>query len=647
MFLGAIVLLIVLTLAYQTIKPLLITKDFSEKELTGLEFNEKLYIVLDKILKYQYLKYSSLSEPSLKEEKAKAVEEIDQALIPMNTLAQRLGGSLNTLDAWDQIKYKWEAGKNEPDNYSKIADDMRDLIVQTCDSSNLTVDPGIDTSYLVDIFCTRLAHFNQSVTNIRDIGTSAISNKRLTEAERDQLEISSTIMETYRDTIHEDIRISLKNNSSLFEKLNNLTENFDSQTKSVIDLLKGSLLAHHLDISKDRYYEQYSKLLDVSYEFRINVIKETLKLIQDRVQHFNYIFYFNIGAVSLGLLLFAYLFVGVYLSILKSVHQLVHGSQEISKGNLSVAVQLETQDELKEVGDSFNIMRESLEKLVKNIKIATGTIQTTSQAIASGNADLSKRTVQQAAALEETSSAMKKIAETVKKNSENAKGSDSFAQSAVEIANKGGEVVKKMVDMMNAINDSAHQITNIIDVIDNVAFQTNILALNAAVEAARAGEQGRGFSVVASEIRNLSKRSSESAQGIKNLIINSAERIKEGTRLADQTLLTMQEITKSVNNVTTIMSDIANASIEQSTGIQEINIAINEMDKMTQQNSTLVEEAEQGALSLEKEARHMNTLVDFFKITMTINDRIEDVKHHKKNLSIKKQEPQEDEWAEF
>lgn len=236
----------------------------------------------------------------------------------------------------------------------------------------------------------------------------------------------------------------------------------------------------------------------------------------------------------------------------------------------------------------------------------------------------------------------------------------------MELTTEGVKIVKEMVNRMNTLNQSAQRITDIIEVIDGVAFQTNILALNASVEAARAGEQGRGFSVVADEIRNLAQRSADSAHGIKNLITSSVEQVKEGTKLADKVLVSMDTISQSIRSVTTLMSDIRDASREQNSSIQQINIAINEMDKVTQENSALVEEAKGTAKSLQEEAQEMYSIVEIFKISedksqdkVKINqDKREephiDISHPREEtkMSVLKTEKNvqkitDDEWSKF
>nr|WP_315401020.1 methyl-accepting chemotaxis protein [uncultured Duganella sp.] len=259
-------------------------------------------------------------------------------------------------------------------------------------------------------------------------------------------------------------------------------------------------------------------------------------------------------------------------------------------------------------------MRDALAGIVTEVRGGTETIATASTEIAIGNQDLSSRTEEQASALEETASSMEQLTSAVRQNNDNARQANEFAQVAAEVARKGGQAVSQVVGTMGAINDSSRKIVDIIAVIDGIAFQTNILALNAAVEAARAGEQGRGFAVVASEVRNLAQRSASAAREIKELIGDSVEKVATGSRLVEQAGLTMDEVVASVQRVSTIMADIANAGDEQSMGIEQINKAVIEMDTVTQQNAALVEQAAAAAEALQQQAINLERVVGVFRL---------------------------------
>ena len=285
----------------------------------------------------------------------------------------------------------------------------------------------------------------------------------------------------------------------------------------------------------------------------------------------------------------------------------------IAEGDLSVDVALRPGDKTSLLF-AMKRMRESLSQIVGEVRTGTDAIASASRQIASGNLDLSARTEEQASSLEETASSMEELTSTVKQNADNARQANGLASSASEVAERGGMVVSQVVDTMASINESSKKIVDIIGVIDGIAFQTNILALNAAVEAARAGEQGRGFAVVASEVRTLAQRSAAAAKEIKLLIDDSVGKVDAGARLVDQAGATMGEIVDSVRRVTDIMGEISSASVEQTSGIEQINMAVSQMDQVTQQNASLVEEAAAAAESLQDQAGKLAGLVSVFKL---------------------------------
>ncbi|RZJ84659.1 MAG: methyl-accepting chemotaxis protein [Massilia sp.] len=288
-------------------------------------------------------------------------------------------------------------------------------------------------------------------------------------------------------------------------------------------------------------------------------------------------------------------------------------ASRIAAGDLTVDVDLRKGDSTSMLF-AMKAMRDSLSTIVGQVRAGTDTIASASSQIAAGNLDLSSRTEEQASSLEETASSMEELTSTVQQNAENARQANGLASSASEVAERGGKVVAQVVDTMASINDSSKKIVDIIGVIDGIAFQTNILALNAAVEAARAGEQGRGFAVVASEVRTLAQRSAAAAKEIKALIDDSVSKVDAGARLVDNAGTTMGEIVASVRRVTDIMGEISSASVEQTSGIEQINMAVSQMDQVTQQNASLVEEAAAAAESLQDQAGKLAQLVSVFKL---------------------------------
>ncbi|MBJ7311032.1 methyl-accepting chemotaxis protein [Rugamonas sp. CCM 8940] len=286
----------------------------------------------------------------------------------------------------------------------------------------------------------------------------------------------------------------------------------------------------------------------------------------------------------------------------------------VASGDLTTQFHASAGDEIGDLMTALKAMNEALRSIVSQVQVGTHSIATASAEIASGNLDLSSRTEEQASSLEETASSMEELTSTVKQNADNARQANTLAQAASDVAEKGGSIVGQVVDTMGSIDASAKKIVDIIGVIDGIAFQTNILALNAAVEAARAGEQGRGFAVVASEVRNLAQRSAGAAKEIKALIGDSVEQVDIGARLVQQAGATMGEVVASVKRVTDIMGEITSASSEQSMGIDQVNVAIAQMDQVTQQNAALVEQAAAAAASMQEQAAGLAQAASVFKL---------------------------------
>jgi len=302
-------------------------------------------------------------------------------------------------------------------------------------------------------------------------------------------------------------------------------------------------------------------------------------------------------------------------SIVGPVQAAQKAADRIASGDLTGNCRAVGTDEAAQLVSSLGKMQDSLTRIVREIRSSTEQIQVASTEVASGNQDLSARTEQTAGSLQQAASSMDELTSTIRHSADAANQAHGLANSASQIATRGGQVVSQVVSTMDEINASSKKISDIIGVIDGIAFQTNILALNAAVEAARAGEQGRGFAVVASEVRNLAQRSASAAKEIKTLIDDSVGKVETGSRLVDEAGTTMSKIVASVQQVADIMSEIAAASHEQSQGIDQVNQAIIQMDEATQQNAALVEQAAAAAASMQQQAVSMMDEVSVFKLT--------------------------------
>ncbi|MGC3874979.1 methyl-accepting chemotaxis protein [Halomonas sp. GXIMD04776] len=326
-------------------------------------------------------------------------------------------------------------------------------------------------------------------------------------------------------------------------------------------------------------------------------------------------------ALGVSLIMILVILRGITVNVIRPLKRMVEHFERIAQGDLSARIERHGSNEIGKLFAALSRMQESLSNTVDKVRHGSQRIHSGAQSIAHGNGDLSSRTEQQAASLEETASSMEQLTSTVSHNTDNARQASQLAQEASRTATQGGEVVGQVVDTMRDISSSSHKVVDIIDVIDSIAFQTNILALNASVEAARAGEQGRGFAVVAEEVRNLAGRSSDASKEIRGLIEASVARVDTGSKLVDQAGSTMSDIVAAVQRVNDIMDEIASASQEQSNGIGQVNEAISQMDQVTQQNAGLVQRAASSAQALAQEAEALREAVMLFRLADSHNDR--------------------------
>ncbi|AVT17125.1 chemotaxis protein [Paracidovorax avenae] len=322
----------------------------------------------------------------------------------------------------------------------------------------------------------------------------------------------------------------------------------------------------------------------------------------------------EVGGTALAVVVALLLSLWVTRSITRPIARAVDVARAVAAGDLTQRIEIHARDEVGLLLESLRDMNTALATVVSRVRQGSESVASASMQIAQGNSDLSSRTESQASALEETAASMEELGSTVAQNADNARQANQLAQASSGVAEQGGAVVAQVVDTMKGISESSRRISDIINVIDGIAFQTNILALNAAVEAARAGEQGRGFAVVAGEVRSLAQRSAGAAKEIKELITASVERVESGAQLADRAGSTMTEVVGSIRRVTDIMGEISAASSEQSAGVAQVGEAVTQMDQTTQQNAALVEEMAAAASSLRSQAQDLVQAVSVFRL---------------------------------
>jgi methyl-accepting chemotaxis protein len=421
--------------------------------------------------------------------------------------------------------------------------------------------------------------------------------KRYAEA-RDKL-IALGLNEAEREALDNIARLD-KQTEQPFQEALGQQLNFNSDVAAKI-------IATRIDPLTQQVIGEINKLVAMQQEAGDKLLEATA--VAERQRHM--LFYLVCAGVFAVGLLFAW---AITRSITRPLRDAVAIASRVASGDLSSEVVVRGSDETGQLLRALRDMNGGLREIVSEVRAGTERISTASRQISAGNTDLSARTEEQASSLEETASSMEELTSTVKQNAENAKQADQFAIGASQVAATGGKAMSDVMTMMNGVSEASRRIGDIIGVIDGIAFQTNILALNAAVEAARAGEQGRGFAVVASEVRTLAQRSAEAAKEIKGLIQDSTQRVEGGTRMVQGAGKTMEEIVGAVKRVTDIMADIAAASEEQLSGIQQVGNAVTQMDRVTQQNAALVGQSAAAAEHMSAQAEQLVSVVARFRV---------------------------------
>ena len=400
--------------------------------------------------------------------------------------------------------------------------------------------------------------------------------------------------------------------NTLFNRINTVEQKYAPVALEIVKLAQDQKREEATAAIMEKCNPLLQQLVQASEEFAQFTAGRARELINDATTQFEHqrliIIAFCVVAAGIALTI-AY---RITMSITRALDQAVAVADHIAEGNLNNQIVIHSGDETGKLLMALRNMQEQLTGIVGTVRTNAVAVASASTEIAEGNHDLSRRTEQQASALQQTAASMEQLGSTVQNNAAHAQSANQLASEASVIAIRGGDVVDQVVETMKGIQASSGKIGDIINVIDGIAFQTNILALNAAVEAARAGEQGRGFAVVASEVRNLAGRSAAAAKEIKSLITESVEQVSRGTHLVDDAGTTMKEVVGAIQRVSSLMSEISSASREQSEGVRQVGESVVLMDQVTQQNAALVEESAAAATGLRAQAEQLVKAMSVF-----------------------------------
>ena len=557
------------------------------------------------------------------------MEETDQAFAALDDFIRKNVHNPAIEGEWQRVTANWTTLKDKvtlkalpgKESFAAHGAIIKDLLLvkdRLLDYYGLSFDPTFEGSYLVNGALVAIPALSETFGQMRARGAGILAAKSATPEEA----ATFFALISKADEGYEKLTISLENAAratpQLQAQLSEPSRAAKGEADKMIRLAQTEVAkAEQYTFSSPDYFAQLTEGIDAQFKLKDTAMAALKDMLEQRIARLTQ----NIYLLSSGIALLFLTSILIGAALARGLLKQLGGepgyasavAEKIAAGDLTVRVDTKAKDQ-HSLLVSMRTMRDSLVDLIGQIHAGAGAIASASGQIAAGNLDLSARTEQQASSLEETASAMEQLTATVQQNASNARQANEMAQAASDVAAKGGAVVSQVVDTMGSIHESAQKISDIISVIDGIAFQTNILALNAAVEAARAGEQGRGFAVVATEVRNLAQRSSAAAREIKVLIGDSVEKVEAGSKLVAQAGSTMDEVVASVRQVTDIMADIRRASDEQSEGIAQVNQAITLMDQGTQQNAALVEQAAAASATMRDQAGQLVHLVGTFQL---------------------------------
>jgi methyl-accepting chemotaxis protein len=596
--------------------------ELTRQERVGVQHLQSVQEIIQLTQRHRAYQHMAIMGNAGAEPKVQQLQkDINIRLAAFNTM-QKKESALYAGTAWKDVQTSWKSlqEKLSTTRERKVYNDYTALIMQLyrfqtliADRSNLTHDPEVVTYYLAGLVSKDFPQIAEGLAEIAGRGAAYIDSG-LIEANEDVL-LGSTMLVTRRDLvgIQGQFDAVFREDPALKETLVTALKSIPSAV-AYLDRAKNEVLNSVDQTSGDQFMDAGRNSIDGVFA-ATNASAQVLdKLLQARMEQDIFHRTAIMGAILGVLAIAVYFLIGCYLSFSTEVRELNAAVTRVAAGDLRNRMTSHGKDEIAQLLNAFSGMSDGLTQLVRQVRSGSDTIAIASGEIAAGNLNLSTRTEEQASSLEETSAAMEQLTSTVRQNAVNAQHANQLSKSASGVAEQGGTVVSQVVDTMNDIQQSSHKISDIVGVVDSIAFQTNILALNAAVEAARAGEQGRGFAVVAAEVRSLAQRSAVAAREIKGLIAESVAKVEAGSKQVDLAGQTMGQIVESISRVTLIMEEIATASHEQQAGIEHINQALVQMDDITQQNAALVEEAAAAADSMREQTAHLSNTVAVFKL---------------------------------
>lgn len=598
-----------------------------QRERAGVPTMQLMIGLLDDMQQHRAAESRKLMSSAAADEAARAAiaHRIDGEIDRLGAVVKALGNGAASAE-WDKIVAAWHTLRGRVDAGSIDASRSFDLhtgIVHSLlqfngwllDAYGISLDSDLDSYSLSQAALVDLPSLTEEFNRLRATGTIVLTRKASTPVENFTLLAASDRSGERLAIVKGEFAKVAAANPALGQRFATQAGALVQSTQETLTTTRDTIIkATSIDADAHDYTARVSRVIDAQYAM-IGASLSALDVLLDQQSSVARREQLGLLAGLLGCVCIAMaIAVGVIRSITKPIGQAVAVAERVAAGDLTSSIEVVGNNETAKLLRALNAMNEGLLTLVSNVRGSANSIADAASEIASGNAHLSERTEEQAASLEETASSLEELTSTVRQNADSAREASHLSERASDVAARGGKAVNSVVATMREIADSAGRIGEITNVIDSIAFQTNILALNAAVEAARASEHGRGFAVVAAEVRALAQRSANAAKEIKSLIQDSTTRIAAGARQAGEAGATVGDAVTQISQLTSIMNEIAAASAEQTMGIEQVNVAVTRMDDVTQQNAALVEQASAATAAMADQAHSLREGVAVFRV---------------------------------
>jgi methyl-accepting chemotaxis protein len=589
---------------------------FSAKEKVGVEYARDAIPLLKAA---QNLRMAAAGGKAAEADLAAARSAVDAAVKKLAAADARLGADLGTTAFFDKLKAAHAAAASSSGDaeavfaaHTRLVAAVLDALGQSTDGSNLTLDPDLDSYYVMDMSMVRNPQIAELIAQLRQAGMSALDAAPATPAQIRKIASMAPLLSYHEEQMKIGLAKATGTNPSLTAAFK--SEDAMRDTRAFAEMVERSFLGEAAGGDRAAFVAAAQRATDQQFALSLRLLDAMDQLLAVRIGGMNTVRNVTAAIVCVFLLLGAYLFYSFYLVTQGGLREVQMHLQAMTGGDLTTQPKPWGRDEEASLMRTLADMQMSLRKIVSQVRGSSDAIVRASGDIASVSIDLSSRTEQTSANLQQSASSMEEISSTVKQTADSSTQAAQVASDNAKVAAQGGQVIADVVNTMQEIHASSSKIADIIGTIDGIAFQTNILALNAAVEAARAGEQGRGFAVVAAEVRSLAQRSALAAKEIKGLITASGERVESGTRVVQGAGQTMQKLVDNARRISNLLSEISTAAKEQSNGVSQVGAAVHELDKMTQQNAALVGQTAASASSLKDHASGLATEVAKFRL---------------------------------